>query len=196
MIGGGGIILNPPLRNTAYRVNKPMVLLHAARQDKTFLENELVEFIMGISRAYPRSTIVINRNKSRKLLKLARQVKGLYTPGWVPNGMWNKLLDSSKYYLHFKWFEGFGISTAEAVLRGSVPIVYRSPFNGSWTDIGIHCDPHCSFRSAEEAIEKVRRLEDNPRLFTNLRDDLATKLREELSFDKFCGSLIRIIGKT
>lgn len=188
--------LYPPVKPVDTEVinkGRPM-FLHAARQDKTFLSSELYSFVDNMRRALPNSIFLINRNKDRRLYELADN-KHVFVTQWLSGDNWRRALKLGKYYLHFKWFEGLGIATVEAVLNGAVPIVYRSVFNGSWTDIARLCNEDCAFSTVDEAINNVLNLESDRRKFKALSQFLISELRGKFNYEAFCQSLINIIKK-
>ena len=186
------IVLNPPVRAIKpVHYRKPLLFLHAGRQDRTFLERELLVVIKSLLKKYRNAIVIINRNKSRKLFKLSHKLSRLYAIEKLDARVWSRVLDLVRYYLHFKWFEGYGIATAEATLRGAIPIVYRSPFNGSWTDIAV-ASPYCSFQTSEEALNNVEELESNPQKRKLISDSLIRKLSTN-TIDSFCKKLKNVI---
>jgi glycosyltransferase involved in cell wall biosynthesis len=72
-----------------------------------------------------------------------------------------KLLLSSKVYLHTMPFEHFGIAVVEAMALGTVPVVHKS--GGPWEDVldakqGLY---GYAYEDEEEAVSYVRELLDN-----------------------------------
>ncbi|MGC8542429.1 MAG: glycosyltransferase [Vulcanisaeta sp.] len=189
--------LRPPLIQITGNTRRKLrpIFLHAARQDKTFLQNELTNFMTIINEKVPNSLFIINRNKSRALFKLSIGNARIIATQWMPNDLWYKVLNATKYYLHFKWFEGLGIATAEAVMNGAIPIAYRSSFNGSWTDIARLCDRDCGFSSVDEAVEHVLDFESDDTKFSRVSNYLISELSRVMNYDYFCKSLTSIINK-
>jgi hypothetical protein len=191
------INIYPPLRhNEVEIVNKHRpIFLHAARQDKTFLENELVRLIEGVNKVLPNALFIISRNKSRRISGISLRNKSVFATPWLSGSTWNELLRLSKYYLHFKWFEGLGIATAETVVNGAIPIVYRSIFNGSWTDIAKLCDSECGFSSVDEALDHVLDLESDYNKYRRTQSYLVGVISKSMSYDVFCRSLISLVNR-
>lgn len=189
-------VLYPPIRSVNIRNAKKerLVFLHAARQDKTFLSDNFLNFIVNVRRVLPDSRFLISRNKDSRFYRLFNN-KDVYATPWLSDDDWRRALMLTKYYLHFKWFEGLGIATIEAVLNGAVPIVYRSVFNGSWTDIARLCDRDCAFSSVDEAVDNVLRLEGDYRRFRAISSHLVNELSGRFSYEVFCNSLISVIKK-
>lgn len=189
-------VLYPPVNANPHKdIKKRMVFLHAARQDRTFLEKDLVRFIIKVSQSLRNSIFIVNRNKSRRIAKISENNGRVYAFNYVPNNMWNKVLDYTKYYLHFKWFEGLGLTTLQAIMNGALPIAYRSEFNGTWTDIASVCGAYCGFRNTDEAIDKVLELESNEELFRKLQSKVLTHVINIASYDVFCDNLMRIVNE-
>jgi len=188
-------VLNPPLITPNLNrpiYSKPNLMLHAARQDRTFLEGALRDFIQEYISKYRDYMILVNNNKSKKLALLANKNPNVITANYLSPELWNKVLKNARYYLHFKWFEGFGIATAEAALHGAIPIVFRSPFNGSWTDIARICDNSCSFSSKSEALDKIEDFESNEDKRRNVRKIFRSRIME-FSIDRFCHGIKKAV---
>ena len=189
-------VLYPPIRSlVAKGIEKVRpVFLHAARQDRTFLSNDLLNFIVSMRKTLSDSVFIINRNKDLRLYRLHGNWSVFVSP-WLDNDNWHRVLSVTKYYLHFKWFEGLGIATIEAVFNGAVPIVYRSVFNGSWTDIARLCDRDCGFNTVDEAVDNVLRLESDYKRFRAVSSYLINELSGKFSYDSFCSSLINVVRR-
>ncbi len=189
-------ILRPPITSAMHQnIHKVRpVFLHAARQDKTFLHGDFTNFVRIISKELPSSFFIINRNKYVDVSRLGVSNKVVVTR-WLSNDLWRRVLSMTKYYLHFKWFEGFGIATAEAIMMGAIPIVYRSLFNGSWTDIARLCDRDCGFSSVDEAVEHIKDLESDETKFNSIHEHLVNEISRVTNYEYFCRSLISIINK-
>jgi len=181
-------ILNPPIINIEPKHSiddKTNLILHAARQDRTFLEGALANFIQKYISRHRDYIILVNNNKSKKLALLANKNPNVYAVNHLSADLWNKVLTKTRYYLHFKWFEGFGIATAEATMHGAIPIVYKSPFNASWTDIARVCGNACSFSNEYEALEKIEEFENDENKRMSVIDLLRSRIRE-FNIEKFC----------
>jgi len=188
-------VLNPPLRphyGKPSRFNsKPRMFMHAARQDKTFLENMLVEFITKVIKRYPDSKVLINQNKSRRIARMAKANGRVIVTQRLSNDMWRKALSEARWYLHFKRFEGFGVATAEAAAEGAVPLVYASPQNGSWTDLASECK-YCSFESIDEALNNVDEIESDAKKREEINDFFLRKMNM-LNIEEFGRKLLALI---
>jgi hypothetical protein len=170
-------VLNPPIITTkSYPKNRnnTEIILHAARQDDTFFEDELCYFVKLLE-DYKDLKIVINNNRSDQIYKMAKNQSNLYAFKHLAIEKWHYILDNVKYYLHFKWFEGFGIATAEAVLKGAIPFVYKSPFNGSWTDIAS-INELCSFIDTETVYNNFTLLESDDSLKRQIEKTLKNRV--------------------
>jgi len=158
-------VLNPPLMSIPVPPEKipdrPKMAIHAARQDRTFLNQMLIDFIARLRNRKEDINVIVNRNKSKGIAKLSRDYSGIISTDFMPHNLWDKILRHSRYYLHFKWLEGFGIATAEAISKGAIPIVFKSPLNGSWTDLARECN-FCGFKSADEALNTLEDMEADP----------------------------------
>ena len=189
-------VLYPPIKSLGIKNTEKErpVFLHAARQDKTYLSNDLLNFIVNMKKVLPDSVFIISRNKDSRLYRLPGSW-GVFATPWLSNDDWRRVLGVTKYYLHFKWFEGLGIATIEAVFNGAVPIVYRSVFNGSWTDIARLCDRDCGFNTVDEAVDNVLRLESDYKRFRAVNSYLVNELSGRFSYDAFCSSLINVVKK-
>jgi len=62
------------------------------------------------------------------------------------------------FYANFKGFEPFGISCAEAMSFGAVPLVYRASTSGPWIDIIQQGRYGLGFSTAREFTELTERL--------------------------------------
>lgn len=171
-------VICPPIRTSVARSfckGSIPIALHAARQDRTFLDSMLCEFVSAFDDGSSDLRILVGRNKSRKLAKLSNTTPTVICTGYLPIWLWTRAIEHAAYYLHFKWLEGFGIATAEAIAHGAIPIVFRSPLNGSWTDV-IERRDCCSFGSVEEAISLVEGYEREP----EKRLEVSTYLKQRL----------------
>ena len=189
-------VLNPPIITLGPKhpmYDKANLILHAARQDRTFLEGALANFIQICISKHRDYTILVNNNKSKKLALLATKNPNVFTVNHLSADLWNKVLAKARYYLHFKWFEGFGIATAEATMHGAIPIVFKSPFNGSWTDIARTCGDACSFSTEDEALEKIEEFESDGNKRRNVRNILSSRMME-LNIDHFCHDIKKAIN--
>jgi glycosyltransferase involved in cell wall biosynthesis len=65
------------------------------------------------------------------------------------------ILSKAKVLVHAKRFEPFGITVAEAMMFGAIPIVYRGYTSGPWIDIVRKGEYGMGFRTIEELIEKI-----------------------------------------
>ena len=191
-------VLNPPLlpsyRTTQSTQKTRAICLHAARQDRSFLGTELLEFIIESGKSCPDRVIVVNRNKSRPIAAASHKGPNVKAFTSLPAPLWRTLLQKTKYYLHFRWFEGFGISTAEAVANGAVPIVYRSPFNGSATDVVNPFVAQCSFKAVREAVSILEGFENDSRKYDEISYALKEKLIRDLDFDLFSDGVNLAVG--
>jgi glycosyltransferase involved in cell wall biosynthesis len=79
--------------------------------------------------------------------------------GLIPNisqPYFKKLLKKSKYFIHTRKNEHFGISIAEAIAAGCIPLVHNS---GGQKEI-VPLD-ELRFDSIDEAIEKFKTISDS-----------------------------------
>ncbi|MEM4727307.1 MAG: glycosyltransferase family 4 protein [Candidatus Bathyarchaeia archaeon] len=77
------------------------------------------------------------------------------------------LLYYADFYLHPPFAEHFGISVAEAVSAGCIPVVYRD--GGAWTDIVRPIWSGLGYRSLAEVPGIIREVEADPELRLELR---------------------------
>ncbi|MEM2094854.1 MAG: hypothetical protein QXI32_06115, partial [Candidatus Bathyarchaeia archaeon] len=161
----------------------------AARQDRTFLESMFCDFIAKFNVQGRKLSVVVGRNRSRRVARLAKKCPWVLCVDYLPNLLWARLVQQAGLYLHFKWFEGFGIATAEAASHGAVPIVFRSHLNGSWTDI-VEGRPCFSFSSVEEAVDLVETYQREPAKRRELSDLLISRLRR-FDFGRFSQRLVQ-----
>jgi glycosyltransferase involved in cell wall biosynthesis len=77
------------------------------------------------------------------------------------------VLARAMFYLHPPYPEHFGLSVAEAVAAGAIPIVYKD--GGAWTDIVSVIAQDLGYVKIEEVPGIVRRFEDKFELVNQLR---------------------------
>lgn len=179
-------VLNPPLKTDSIHSGgkKLRIALHAARQDRSFQVHMFQEFVTRLQKSNKDLKVLVNNNKSKEVAELSRKFNSITSIRSLPKSLWKKVLGNTQYYLHFKWFEGYGVATAEAISKGALPLVLRSPFNGSYTDIA-NVSRYCVFNSVEEALNSLEDLESDLRNRKIIWDSLARRL-EGCKIDKFC----------
>jgi len=77
------------------------------------------------------------------------------------------ILSKAMFYLHPPYPEHFGLSVAEAIAAGALPIVYRD--GGAWTDIVSKIDPSLGYIEIREVLKLVKAIENKPELLDELR---------------------------
>ena len=181
-------VVHPPVLETPDGVDQPKqpIILHTGRQDKTFMHEELLHAALDLERHVPQidvrvvnpSARVYSKNKPPNLLILPHLSKDEYL---------NQMKDA-RYLAHFKRFEGFGISVAEAMSYGCIPLVYASTYNAAWTDIVAFGKFGIGFSSCGQFVEKVRDLESNEDLRLHFAE-LAFQRSRDFSMETFKQSL-------
>ncbi len=100
----------------------------------------------------------------------------------LPRSRLRDLLRTALFYLHPPYAEHFGLSVAEAVSAGAIPIVYRD--GGAWFDIVSRISPALGYTEVGEVPSIVRRVEGDPALARALRERGLSVVRE-FDFESF-----------
>jgi glycosyltransferase involved in cell wall biosynthesis len=108
----------------------------------------------------------------------------------VPRGELKSILSRAMFYLHPPYPEHFGLSVAEAVAAGAIPIVYRD--GGAWTDIVSRIDPGLGYHDIGEVPKIVRELEGRPDFLNELRER-GENIVKDFTYDRFKERLAGII---
>ncbi|WP_440060027.1 glycosyltransferase [Thermogladius sp. 4427co] len=85
----------------------------------------------------------------------------------MPRSGLRDLLRRALFYLHPPYPEHFGLSVAEAVAAGAIPVVYRD--GGAWTDIVSRIDPGLGYTDISEVPRIIRTVERSPELARSIR---------------------------
>ena len=102
-----------------------------------------------------------------------------------------RILSTARYYVHPPFPEHFGIAVAESMAAGLVPIVYRD--GGAWTDIVSPLSPTLGYQSPEEVAHIIRRIDDNPAFYEELRSKASASARR-FNYDAFKGRLLTLLN--
>ncbi|MEL9908453.1 MAG: glycosyltransferase [Desulfurococcus sp.] len=97
-----------------------------------------------------------------------------------------ELFHRALFYLHPPYPEHFGLSVAEAIAAGAIPIVYKD--GGAWTDIVSHIDPALGYYSVSEISGIVRRIEKNEALVKTIREK-GLEVVKSFTFEAFKNKL-------
>jgi glycosyltransferase involved in cell wall biosynthesis len=100
------------------------------------------------------------------------------------------ILSRAMFYLHPPYPEHFGLSVAEAVAAGAIPIVYRD--GGAWTDIVSKIDSSLGYNDISEVPKIVRELEGRPDFLNELRER-GQNIVKDFTYDRFKERLAGII---
>jgi len=85
----------------------------------------------------------------------------------VPRSELRGLLSRAMFYLHPPYPEHFGLSVAEAIAAGAIPIVYRD--GGAWIDMVSRVDTNLGYAEIREVPKLIKTIENNPELLEELR---------------------------
>jgi glycosyltransferase involved in cell wall biosynthesis len=108
----------------------------------------------------------------------------------VPREELKSILSRAMFYLHPPYPEHFGLSVAEAVAAGAIPMVYRD--GGAWTDIVSRIDPGLGYYDIGEVPKIVRELEGRPDFLNELRER-GQNIVKDFTYDRFKERLAGII---
>ncbi|MEM4436519.1 MAG: glycosyltransferase family 4 protein [Thermosphaera sp.] len=110
----------------------------------------------------------------------------------LPRKELRELLLNSMFYVHPVFPEHFGISVAEAISAGCIPVVYKN--GGSWTDIVMPISPGLGYETINDIVRIIRSLEENPsnmnRLMTRAVEH-SRKFRAEVFRKRFIEELAK-----
>ena len=81
------------------------------------------------------------------------------------------LLARNRYGIHANLEEHFGIAVAEMLLAGCIPFVYEK---GGPVEI-VGDDPHLTYACADDAVEKILHMVNNPILQRSTLEKLAAR---------------------
>jgi len=175
---------------------KDRMIFHAGRQDHTFLGDMLIEAQAVLSRSDNPIQTIVNR-PSRAFLRRVRKLERTRGTSSAPRltSAYASILPKCMFYSHFKWFEPFGISCIEAMSYGAIPVIYRSPYNGPWTDVIRQGDFGLGFSSAAEFADLVEGLacDDMKR---NCLSTKAVTRSGDFSLQHYISSLSRVLLDT
>ncbi len=99
----------------------------------------------------------------------------------------DRLYRDSRIFLHLRKRESFGISVADAISYGCVPVVPKS--GGPWTDIVQEGKFGMGFSNNDEAVECLRRA----RNFTDSEVRSILNSRDRFSYQKFKNEYMKMI---
>ncbi|MEM1868438.1 MAG: glycosyltransferase [Thermosphaera sp.] len=120
------------------------------------------------------------------------RVKNFHVLLNLPRRELRELLLNSKFYVHPMFPEHFGISIAEAISAGCIPIVYKN--GGSWTDIVMPISHGLGYEMVNDVVRIIRSLEENPanmnRLLTRAVEH-SRKFRAEVFRERFIEELAK-----
>ena len=100
----------------------------------------------------------------------------------VPRSELKDLLSRAIFYLHPPYPEHFGLSVAEAIAAGAIPIVYRD--GGAWTDLVSGLNLSLGYTDINEVPRIIKAIEGNSELLDELRVR-GQKTIFNLSYDSF-----------
>jgi glycosyltransferase involved in cell wall biosynthesis len=95
----------------------------------------------------------------------------------------------SKYFLHVRAFEHFGMAVADAIALGSVPVVHDS---GGLRELVP--DHRLRFDALSEAVERFRAVDSDPTLRSTLRARLE-EVRQDMLKESLESTLERMVGR-
>ena len=135
-----------------------------------------------------------DRVYATRLMKMASRLNvNLSILPNVPLTKAYEVLGRVKFYIHAKPHEPFGITVAEAMAAGAVPIVHKS--GGPWHDIVKYGKYGLGFRDVEEAAKAVMQVySEGFEKYSELASARAVKFSYENFRDKVC-ELVRDIGE-
>ncbi|MEM4888108.1 MAG: glycosyltransferase [Thermosphaera sp.] len=120
------------------------------------------------------------------------RVKNFHVLLNLPRRELRELLLNSKFYVHPMFPEHFGISIAEAISAGCIPVVYKN--GGSWTDIVMPISHGLGYEMVNDVVRIIRSLEENPanmnRLLTRAVEH-SRKFRAEVFRERFIEELAK-----
>ncbi len=104
----------------------------------------------------------------------------------------NRLMDSSKVFLHATVNEHWGIAIAEAMARGLPVVVHES--GGAWTDLALEGSCGLGYETESEAVEHLARLLTDEKLWTHFSKKSVERVRE-LTLEKFVEKFSEIVKR-
>jgi len=213
------VVLNPPLPPQAFPGRevpgfedrgKTIVMLGRFSEEKRYhwvIENVLPRLL----REEPEARLVIiggsrtrpSRAYIERLIALARRrgisvERGECTRARLcllenaPRSEINKVMDSSRVFLHATIGEHWGIAVAEAMARGLPVVVHQS--GGAWTDLAGEGRYGVGYTTAEEATEAILKLLHDARVWRKYSGKGFLKAKS-LSIDKFGEKLVNYIRR-
>jgi glycosyltransferase involved in cell wall biosynthesis len=111
----------------------------------------------------------------------------------LPEGNLLDLYTSAKVVLSTAHFEPFGMSVAEGMVLRAVPVVYKDPLSGPWTDIVNRGRYGVGFKTTEElatAIECTMSADNTELLELQERAYIGSR---RFSFKVFKENLIKLL---
>jgi len=141
-----------------------------------FSPEKRLESILTVARELPEYQFYILGSATRASKKvLENLVKRIEEKGLknvevktnVPREELRNLLSKAMFYLHPPYPEHFGLSVAEAIAAGAIPIVYRD--GGAWTDIVSKIDINLGYTDIREVPKLIKTMEKGPEILNMLR---------------------------
>lgn len=188
-------VIHPPSLASAYAGPKELWLLHAAQLGRPVRYDLMGEAAGELQRRVVNAKLIVTRSRVlphpvRKRLQASPNVLLLND---LAREEYLRLLAKSSFYLSFRWFEPFGISTVEAMARGTIPILYKSSLSGSWTDVIERGMYGGSFTSASELVQEIESLVANRAQMAAMSQE-CTRRANLFSVERFEKKLIDFMG--
>ncbi|MEM3926869.1 MAG: glycosyltransferase [Desulfurococcaceae archaeon] len=139
-----------------------------------------------------RSELDVSNRVLRRIWKEIKklEIKNFHVVINLPRKELRELLLKANFYVHPMFAEHFGISIAEAISAGCIPIVYRD--GGAWTDIVSPINHELGYTTLSEVHDIIRSLEKSPDKMEKLRTrsiEYSRKFKTEVFREKFINIL-------
>lgn len=110
--------------------------------------------------------------------------------GRLNRGRVSELIASTRYMIHMRDYEGFGIAIAEMVTGGSIPF---APNRGGQVEVMAR-DANILFEDFNDAVEKIDRMLKSPDLQQSVLKHLS-EVKGQFSADHFKKQLVEIVRR-
>jgi len=177
-LGRNALVVHPPVNVEKY------LLLDGKRENTVvtvgrFSHEKRYEFVVDVAEKMPDTQFYIigaisgSRESKKYYEKIRRLIeeKDLKNIELVPNAPEKKMLKilgSAKVYLHAMVSEHFGLSVAEGMAAGLVPVIHKS--GGAWTDIVEFGRYGFGYSDTDEAVRSIgKALREYPKLIPRIR---------------------------